>query len=82
MLKTCNVTVYIISIFNIIQLIFNILLILPNFIQLIQLLLVGIMFQFYAPVTSVACGGMTSLEEVDVTSQDKSIGLVVMKSEV
>ena len=47
MLKTCNVTVYIISIFNIIQLIFNILLIYPNFIQLIQLLLVGTMFHSF-----------------------------------
>ena len=67
MLKTCNVTVYIISNFNIIQLIFNILLIHPNFIQLIQLLLVGIMFQFCASVTLVVSGGMTSLEVVDVT---------------
>ena len=47
MLKTYNVTVYIIPIFNIIQLIFNILLIYPNFIQLIQLLLVGIMFHSF-----------------------------------
>ena len=47
MLKTCNVTVYSISIFNIIQLIFNILSIYPNFIQLIQLLLVGIMFHSF-----------------------------------
>ena len=47
MLKTCDVTVYIIFIFNIIQLIFNILLIYPNFIQLIQLLFVGIMFHSF-----------------------------------
>ena len=47
MLKTCNVTVYIISIFNIIQLIFNILLIYPDFIQLIQSLLLAIMFHSF-----------------------------------
>ena len=82
MLKTCNVTVYIISNFNIIQLILNILLIHPNVIQLIQLLLVGIMFQFCGPVSSVVWGGMTSLEVVDVTLQDKLIGLIMMKSEV
>ena len=50
--------------------------------QLIQLLLVGTMFQFCASVTSVVRGGMTSLEVVDITLQDKSIGLIVMKFEV
>ena len=33
-------------------------------------------------VTSVGCGVMTSLEVMEVTLQDKSIGFIVMKSEV
>ena len=68
--------------FNIIQLIFNILLMYPNFIQLIQLLLVGIMFHSFVHQLLQLFGGMTSLEVVDETLQDKSIGFIVKKSEV
>ena len=76
MLKTCNVTVYIISIFNIIQLISNIQLIYPTIIQLIQLLHVCKMLHSFYINTFPVTGCKQWVQMFNSCIDDDDIGVL------